>query len=98
MKSDRLKTSAKANSVKEFEFSYFSDIDEALLEGLEQNNDFFTLLLNNDDLKKEVLGIFTEEIYKSLRESDNNERKVYPETWSKGHAAEDKTGYGADDE
>ena len=31
------------------------------------NQDFFSLLLNNEEIKKEVLGIFTEEIYKSLR-------------------------------
>ena len=69
MKSDKLKTSAKNNTVKDFEFSYFDDIDDALIEGLEQNQDFFSLLLSNDEIKKQVLGIFTEEIYKSLREA-----------------------------
>jgi type I restriction enzyme R subunit len=59
----------KNNTVKDFEFSYFDDIDDALIEGLSQNQDFFSLLLGNDDIKKEVLGIFTEEIYKSLREA-----------------------------
>ena len=70
MKSDKLKTSAKNNTVQDFEFSYFDDIDEALIEGLETNQDFFSLLLGNDEIKKEVLGIFTEEIYKSLREAE----------------------------
>lgn len=69
MKSDRLRTSAKNNTVKDFEFSYFDGIDDALIEGLSQNQDFFSLLLSNDDIKKQVLGIFTEEIYKSLREA-----------------------------
>lgn len=69
LKSDKLKTSAKNNTVKDFEFSYFDDIDDALIEGLEQNRDFFTLLLGNDEIKRQVLGIFTEEIYKSLREA-----------------------------
>ena len=45
----------------------FDNIDDALVKGLEQNQDFFSLLLNNEEIKKEVLGIFTEEIYKSLR-------------------------------
>ena len=67
MKSDKLKTSAKNNSVKDFEFAYFDNIDDALIEGLEQNKDFFSLLLSNDEIKKEVLGIFTEEVYKCLR-------------------------------
>ncbi len=69
LKSERLKTSAKNNTVKDFEFSYFDDIDDALIEGLSQNQDFFSMLLSNDDVKKQVLGIFTEEIYKSLREA-----------------------------
>ena len=68
MKSNQLKTAAKNNTVKDFEFSYLDSIDDALIEGLEQNKDFFSLLLDNDEIKKQVLGIFTDEIYKSLRE------------------------------
>lgn len=67
LKSERLKSSAKNNSVQDFEFAYFDGIDDALIEGFEQNQDFFSLLLNNDEIKKQVLGIFTEEIYRSLR-------------------------------
>lgn len=67
LKSDVLKTSAKNNTLKDFEFSYFDSIDEALIAGVEQNNDFFGMLLNNPDVKKEVLGVFTGEIYKRLK-------------------------------
>ena len=67
LKSDKLKTSAKNNTQKDFEFSYFDDIDDALIEGLSQNQDFFSLMLSNDEMKREVLGIFLDEIYKSLR-------------------------------
>ena len=70
MKSDKLKTSAKNNSEKDFEFAYYDDIDNALIEGLEQNQDFFSLLLNNSEIKQKVLGIFTEEIYNSLRRAE----------------------------
>ena len=69
LKSEKLRTSAKNNTEKDFEFSYFDGIDDALIEGLAQNQDFFSLLLNDDELKKQVLGIFTSEIYKCLRES-----------------------------
>ena len=69
MKSDKLKTSAKNNTQQDFEFSYFDDIDDALIEGLSQNQDFFSMLLSNDEMKRQGLGIFSEEIYKSLRES-----------------------------
>ena len=71
MKSDKLKASARNNSVKDFAFSYFDDIDDALIEGLEQNQDFFSLLLNDEEIKHEVLGIFTEEIYQSLKEAND---------------------------
>lgn len=67
MKSEKLKTSAKNNTQKDFEFSYFDDIDDALIEGLSQNQDFFSLLLSNEEIKKQVLGIFSDEIYKNLR-------------------------------
>ena len=70
MKSERLRTSAKTNTIQDFEFSYFDDIDDALIEGLSQNQDFFSLLLNNEEIKHQVLGIFTDEIYKSLRNAD----------------------------
>jgi type I restriction enzyme R subunit len=70
MKSDKLKTSAKNNSQKDFEFTYFDDIDDALIEGLSQNQDFFSLMLSNDEMKRQVLGIFSSEIYKSLRDAE----------------------------
>ncbi len=69
LKSDKLKASAKNNTVQDFEFSYFDNIDDALIKGLDQNQDFFSLLLSNDNIKRQVLGIFTEEIYQSLREA-----------------------------
>jgi type I restriction enzyme R subunit len=68
LKSEKLRTSAKTNTVKDFEFTYFDNIDDALLDGLKQNEDFFSLLLSNDEIKRKVLGIFTDEIYNSLRD------------------------------
>ena len=70
MKSESLKRSAKNNTEQDFEFSFYDGIDDALIEGLEQNADFFTLLLNNEEIKRSVLGIFTSEIYNSLRDSE----------------------------
>lgn len=68
LKSDELRTSAKNNSAKDFKFSYFSNIENALIEGLEQNQGFFGYLLDHPEAQKEVLGVFMFEIYKSLRE------------------------------
>ena len=74
LKSDTLRTSAKNNTVANFRFPYFEEIDKALIEGLGQNQDFFSLLLKNEDIKKEVLSIFTDEIYKALRQQETNEQ------------------------
>ena len=59
--------SAKVNKLNDFEFSFYSGIDDALVDGLQQNQDFFTMLLNNNDLKKEVLGVFLKGIYNDLK-------------------------------
>ena len=75
MKSEELKASALANGENEFEFSYFDNIDDALIEGLEQNKDFFTLLLNNKDIKRDVLGVFAQEIYRTFRKGEKDETK-----------------------
>ena len=67
----KLKKSAKNNTEKDFEFAYFDNIDDALIEGLEQNQDFFSLLLGNDEMKKKVLGIFEEEIFNILHNQED---------------------------
>jgi type I restriction enzyme R subunit len=69
LKSEKLKTAAKNNTEDDFSFAFFDNIDDALIEGLDQNQDFFSLLLNNDEMKRQVLGIFAGEIYRSLRQS-----------------------------
>ena len=69
LKSDKLKTAAKNNTEDDFNFAFFDNIDDALIEGLDQNQDFFSLLLNNEEMKRQVLGIFASEIYRSLRQS-----------------------------
>ncbi len=68
LKSEGLKIAAKNNTESDFEFKFFEELDDVLIEGMATNNEFFTLLLNNNDMKKEVLGIFAKEIYRKLKE------------------------------
>ena len=82
LKSQKLQQSALVNSEDEFKFSYFDDIDDALVQGLEQNQDFFSMLLSNPEIKKQVLGVFVTEVYKTLKNKDvskNNVIKLNPE-------------------
>ena len=70
LKSQKLQESALVNSEDEFKFSYFDDIDDALVQGLEQNQDFFSMLLSNPEIKKQVLGVFVTEVYKTLNNKE----------------------------
>ena len=68
VKSEELKIAAQNNTESDFEFKFFEVLDDALIDGINVNKDFFTLLLNDDETKKEVLGIFAKDIYKELKE------------------------------
>lgn len=69
-KNPDLIASAKTNTLSNFEFSYFTGVDDALLDGLQQNQEFFSMLLNDESLKKEVLGIFIKSIYEDLKKDE----------------------------
>ncbi len=67
LKNGHLRDSAKNNSLRDFKFAYFDAVQNALLEGYEQNKAFFSLLLDNDEKKRELMQIFLEDVYKNLR-------------------------------
>ena len=67
-KNEKLKQSAKVNSREDFEFSFEDEIDNALTEGYIQNQDFFGVLLNNDDFKKRIAKLFIDDVYRSLKD------------------------------
>ena len=68
LKNGHLRDSAKNNTLKDFKFAYFDAVQSALLDGYEQNQDFFTLLLDNDEKKRELMQVFLEDTYKNLKE------------------------------
>lgn len=70
IKSDNLKISAQNNSFEDFKFAYYDLIDDALMEGWSQNQEFFSMLLGNEEIKKNILNIFMPEVYKTLRSGE----------------------------
>ena len=64
---DRLTKSAKSNSIDNFKFTYNDCIEDALIQGFDQNTDFYTLLLNNEEVRTKICDVFMKEIYKVLR-------------------------------
>ena len=67
LENENLKNGAKNNNEDDFIFSFYDDADEALLEGLMDNNEFFTILLNDRNLKKRVLDAFKHSVYEQLK-------------------------------
>ena len=67
LKNGHLRDSARSNSLRDFTFAYYDAVQDALLDGYEQNQDFFALLLENDEKKRELMQVFLEDIYKNLR-------------------------------
>ena len=65
-KSSTLKTAARNNTERDFAKTFYRDTDELLIRHIEQNEDFFGLLLENEAIKKQVLGIFVNEIYREF--------------------------------
>lgn len=70
MNNNDLKTSANINPYSNFGFSYYKNVDKALIEGYEHNKDLYKLLLEDEDAKKRILGIYMEEIYKNLQKEN----------------------------
>ena len=94
MKSEKLRASAQNNTERDFEFAYFDNIDDALVEGLEQNQDFFSLLLDNDEIKRQVLGIFASDVYTELKGKANVLYPKFNENAVTLKVAEDEEKYG----
>lgn len=67
LKSEELRTKAKNNTEQDFKFAFFSTVDDALIKGLDQNQEFYTMLLNNEEMKHELLSIFADDVYTDLR-------------------------------
>lgn len=64
---DRLEKSAKNNTLSEFKFTYDDCVQDALVEGYDQKVDFYTLLLNNEEIRAKFANVFMTEVYRILR-------------------------------
>ncbi len=68
-RSEDLRISAQNNTQQDFEqYAYFSSIDEALLSGMEHNREFFSALLNDREMKEQLLGVFSDALYRKFKD------------------------------
>lgn len=70
LKDTRLKASAVNNPFSDFKFIYKDSVADALVAGYDENVDFYTLLLGNEELRDKITDVFMEEIYRTLRENN----------------------------
>ena len=75
-KDGELKTSARNNSREDFTAAYYEHLDNALVEGNSDSRKFFNILLKNENLKKEIMGIFIDEMYQKFRSGDENKQDL----------------------
>lgn len=61
---EALKGSMAANTESDFQFAYLDKADDALVEGLDTNQKLFTLLLNDEALKRRTFGILANDMYR----------------------------------
>ena len=66
-KNEELRQSALHNSRENFTDAYYDHLDNALVQGSGDSEQFFNTLLNNEDFKKQIMGIFIDEIYQKFR-------------------------------
>lgn len=64
---ERLMKSAKINSIAEFKFTYDDCVQDALVSGYDQNVDFYTLLLSNEEVRAKFANVFMHEIYSMFK-------------------------------
>jgi type I restriction enzyme R subunit len=69
MQNDRLKLSAKNNPIEDFKFTYENGIEDALVTLLDENTDFYTLLLSDREARERLTNPFMREIYEQLKKS-----------------------------
>ena len=76
MNNIELKNSALINEYNNFGFSYYKNVDEALIKGYGHNKELYKLLLDDEDAKKRILGIYMEEIYKSFKKEEKKRESI----------------------
>jgi type I restriction enzyme R subunit len=68
MSAESLENAAKAHSLNAFKLPFYEAAEDAMTDCLEQNSEFYSLLLNNKDAAETVLGAIVKNVYKSLKE------------------------------
>ena len=69
LKSKTMQNRAQHNKLQDFALVFFDEVDSILSNNISQNEDFFELLLNNDEIKHRLFDTFVDDIYIKLRQA-----------------------------
>lgn len=64
----KVRQSAKANSITDFRTTAEGCATEALVNSYEQNEEWYGFLLNNDEVRRQLMHAFVDDIYHGIRE------------------------------
>lgn len=73
LETEKVKTSAKNNTQQDFGLSFSRFAEDAITDSFTSNEDFFTLLLNNEEARNSIIGMFIPEIYTALRKKEETD-------------------------
>jgi len=62
-------TKAKANTIEDFKYAYDKEFMNIVINRMEQNEVFFTKILNDEEFKNVLMGYLLPETYKKLKET-----------------------------
>lgn len=68
-------TKKDANTESGFHFAYLDKADNALVAGLDTNKKLFTLLLNDDELKKRTFVLLASDMYRKRMKEKEDAKK-----------------------
>ena len=63
----KVQRSAKANSLTDFRTTAGGCATEALVNSYEQNEEWYGFLLNNDEVRRQLMHAFVDDIYHGIR-------------------------------
>ena len=75
VKDEKLIDQAKTNTIDNFKFGFNDAYMNKLINRMEQNQEIFTMLMDNDDVQEKVKYLLMQEVYQRLRAWKTNEKK-----------------------
>ncbi len=64
---ERVRQSAKANSKRDFTNTVDDQTEEALVEDYDKHQEFYSFLLNHEDVRKDLVHLLVDDLYNGLR-------------------------------